>query len=728
MTIETILMAARPKRSRWASFSIFCLVVAGVLLMPMHAAFGQGLSIDDYHALKSSPALKKHSMLAKSTQQGRVYHTNGALWNSWDDLGNTGDISCSAIFPGFTYPGGTVLNYLCRGGYWIVAKSNTPDGLVDAAGNHATYLEGTTGEYVITLGTTPGPVSEGWANPNSDYSKDPWVSSTEWRTPAGLKVVATRYSWSFPGVSNNYFHIGSPTEYFDFNDFIIDDITITYDGDLDGDGSPDASAVPTLDQVTLGVKADHDCVWNVGPDGFLENFWDDDGVDYDEETYSTFEIDADRASTSADDTGIDDPLREWRGVHVGRTWISSPDVELYVGNQLMNFPASTISHYWWTGDDDPQTPAKRFLFSTAVFNAEDEATSDAFTFDPGLSGDKKTVNPPQTDMRYMQAYGPWEINRDESVRVVTAILAGSGLEGAKNASRAARQAFEWGYNLPKPPPAPQMFEDELKVTSDLRVRVYWENPNEGAVDPDLGVADFAGYRIYRAQVSPRNNSGDILQAEGAPLPSNISVSQPFAGNSGGPYRMIKEIPESELSTYRISGNTYEFFDNNVIFGFNYWYYVAAYDDGDPSLTDWQGTPLPNGLPSLESYRTMNYPLHPELGIPVSPPSVSVFPGPFSSQEFQETNTVVPVPNPWRADTSPGEGVLFTGMPENATIKIFDVSGNLIRILDHSSTSAGTERWDLVSRTRIPAVTGIYYYRVEDHSTGHVQFGKIMIIR
>ena len=37
--------------------------------------------------------------------QTYVYHTNGALWMGWDSYGNTGDQTCSAIIPGWVYPG-----------------------------------------------------------------------------------------------------------------------------------------------------------------------------------------------------------------------------------------------------------------------------------------------------------------------------------------------------------------------------------------------------------------------------------------------------------------------------------------------------------------------------------------------------------------------------------------------------------------------------------------------
>lgn len=681
----------------------------------------------------------KSISLLKASQEDLVFHTNGNLWNAWDNLGNTGDISCSAVVPAFAYPGGTFFSYLCRGGYWIVAKGN----LKDSFGDPQTYLEGATGEYVPSRGTFAGPASQGWATdmdperfPPNDYSQEPWISKVEWRTAAGLKVVATRYSWSFPGKTNNYFKIGDPLEYFDFNDFILEDIAITYDGDLDADGTPDAQAVDTIDQIAIGIKADHDCVWNTGPAGFLENFWDDDGVDFDEETLTSFELDGDRSSTAEDDTGIDDPVREYRGIHVGQTHVATPPVKLLVDGQMMEFPDKepVVSHMWWTGENDPQSPATRFQFSTSTFNALDEFTTapEEFALDPNLEGDLKKTNSPVTDMRYMAAYGPWPISKGETIRIVTAPVAGSGLEGGKNAARAAKQAYAWNLNLPKPPPAPKMFREEIKLTADIRIRVYWENDQEDAVDPDLGKADFAGYRIYRAALGPLSNSKEILEAEGLELPPNIEQSKPFAGDTGGPYHVIKEIPKAELSTYQIgtSGATkqYEFIDGNVALGFDYWYYVAAYDEGDPSVTSWQGTPLPNGLPSLESYRTMNYPLN-EVGTPSSPPRISVSLSAATQQSFKEDG-VFALPNPWKPNVF-DKGVIFLNVPPRARIKVFDVQGDLVQSIeknDDASLGLGQIEWNVLSRTNTLVVAGVYFFRVEDLDTGAVKFGKLIIQR
>jgi len=107
------------------------------------------------------------TFMRSSVDQTYVYHTNGALWMGWDSYGNIGDQTCSAIIPGWVYPGANesaghgYLNYNCRAGYWIIANVG------------GTLYEGTTGQYDVTEGTVPGATSGGWAGSDGDYNKEP---------------------------------------------------------------------------------------------------------------------------------------------------------------------------------------------------------------------------------------------------------------------------------------------------------------------------------------------------------------------------------------------------------------------------------------------------------------------------------------------------------------------------------------------------------------------------
>ena len=269
--------------------------------------------------------------------QTYVYHTNGDLWMGWDSYGNTGDQTCSAIIPGWVYPGANeaaghgYLNYNCRAGYWIIA---------DIGG---TLYEGTTGQYDVTEGTDPGLTSSGWNGSDGDYNKEPWVTNASWTIPsASLTVNAIRRSWSFYGEMNTYFKIDEH----DYNDFVIDEIHVINNG------------TTAVDEIVLGSKADHDCTWNVPFPDWDYAFWTDDIVDYDATYMLTMELDGDDPGSASNDFGIDDPAREYRGVRVAQTPLS------IAGTAYSALAQDAINHMWWTGDEDPQTVASRYTMAT----------------------------------------------------------------------------------------------------------------------------------------------------------------------------------------------------------------------------------------------------------------------------------------------------------------------------------------------------------------------------
>ncbi|MEW5907174.1 MAG: right-handed parallel beta-helix repeat-containing protein [Elusimicrobiota bacterium] len=73
------------------------------------------------------------------------------------------------------------------------------------------------------------------------------------------------------------------------------------------------------------------------------------------------------------------------------------------------------------------------------------------------------------------------------------------------------------------------------------------------------------------------------------------------------------------------------------------------------------------------------------------------------------------PNPWQ----PGAGgrfdaaaVTFTGLPNEARIKVFTILGELVRQLDVTAADAGTKTWDGRNSNGSKAASGIYLVRVE----------------
>ena len=646
---------------------------------------------------KPNPAGR--TFMRSSVDQTYVYHTNGALWMGWDSYGNTGDQTCSAIIPGWVYPGANeaaghgYLNYNCRAGYWIIANVG------------GTLYEGTTGQYDVTEGTVPGATSGGWAGSDGDYNKEPWVTNSTWTIPSvpggtGLTVNAIRRSWSTNGTSNTYFKVGDH----DYNDFVIDEVHVinTSGGDVDG--------------LVFGSKADHDCTWNVPYPNWDYAFWTDDIVDYDATYMLTMELDGDDPGSASNDFGIDDPGREYRGVRVAQAPLS------IAGTAYDSLNQSDVNHMWWTGDEDPQTAASRNTMATMVKG----------------TGDKKDLNPTPMDMRYLQSYGPYPLAAGDTLKFVVAILAGAGLENTQKAAANARQAYMWDWNLPKPPAAPQIAADGVVTNAEGKVEVTWtySDAQIATVDPDKGTADFAGFRIYKAATAPRQNSADIMTAEGVAADDltggGIMLGDPSAGTkftsaSTGPYTMVLEIPAANIGTYGSNG-TYTWKDEKVAIGLTYWYYVAAYDLAGSDAVHGE-------VPSLESYYTMCYPMQPAPDgggglISDTPPATTVSVVSLTYDGLKgSTNDVFVAPNPWKAGvmetfhgatTANTYFVRFYNVKDGDDLRIYDVGGNLV--FEEWFLDAGSFDWNLVSRTRNQISTGIYYWEVGD------QTGKLAVIR
>ena len=464
----------------------------------------------------------------------------------WDSYGNTGDQTCSAIIPGWVYPGNNeaaghgYLNYNCRAGYWIIA---------DIGG---TLYEGTTGQYDVTEGTEPGLTSSGWNGSDGDYNKEPWVTNTSWTIPsASLTVNAVRRSWSFNGEMNTYFKVGEH----DYNDFVIDEIHVINNG------------TTAVDELVLGSKADHDCTWNVPFPDWDYAFWTDDIVDYDATYMLTMELDGDDPGSASNDFGIDDPGREYRGVRVAQTPLS------IAGKSWGDLAQDEINHMWWTGDEDPQTVASRYTMATKFAN------------------DKKGVNPSPMDMRYLQSYRGNPIPAGGTEVFIVAVLAGAGLANTQQAAANARKAYDWNWNLPKPPAAPQIAADGVTTNALGQVEVTWSYSDAQieALDPDKGRADFAGFRVYKASAAPRVSSSDIKTAEGYVADNSTdggymvgdpSVGTKFTSSSTGPYTLEQDISFADLSTYSNDDGTYTWTDDNVAMGLIYCCLLYTSDAAD----------------------------------------------------------------------------------------------------------------------------------------------------
>lgn len=99
--------------------------------------------------------------------------------------------------------------------------------------------------------------------------------------------------------------------------------------------------------------------------------------------------------------------------------------------------------------------------------------------------------------------------------------------------------------------------------------------------------------------------------------------------------------------------------------------------------------------------------------------------------------VIVVPNPYEAgkvpwDTQSGAHVEFRNLPGQATIRIYTVSGDLTRVLEHGAgvfgESTDTRSWDLRNDQGEEVTSGVYVYQVTSRLNAEDAKGYFVVVR
>jgi hypothetical protein len=118
------------------------------------------------------------------------------------------------------------------------------------------------------------------------------------------------------------------------------------------------------------------------------------------------------------------------------------------------------------------------------------------------------------------------------------------------------------------------------------------------------------------------------------------------------------------------------------------------------------------------------------------------PVPVSPHEADRTDLplldkVIVVPNPYEAgkvawDRELGEHVEFRHLPEQATIRIYTVAGDLLRTIEHGRGEFGeptdTRSWDLKNQQNEDVASGVYIYHVSTDLNAEEAKGYFVIVR
>ncbi len=98
----------------------------------------------------------------------------------------------------------------------------------------------------------------------------------------------------------------------------------------------------------------------------------------------------------------------------------------------------------------------------------------------------------------------------------------------------------------------------------------------------------------------------------------------------------------------------------------------------------------------------------------------------------DMSTIHTVPDPYYVtnalETSANNKILrFVNLPNQAIIRIYSVSGILVRVLTHNDPTGGGETtWDLRNRNNQFVASGVYFYHVEAPD-GHTKIGRLTVV-
>jgi hypothetical protein len=89
-----------------------------------------------------------------------------------------------------------------------------------------------------------------------------------------------------------------------------------------------------------------------------------------------------------------------------------------------------------------------------------------------------------------------------------------------------------------------------------------------------------------------------------------------------------------------------------------------------------------------------------------------------------------VPNPYYAHSayelsSLNRIIKFVNMPEAATVRIYNLAGDLVRTLRKENSPSSILEWDLLTENRLPVASGVYVYHVEVPGAGQT-IGKLVV--
>jgi hypothetical protein len=370
--------------------------------------------------------------------------------------------------------------------------------------------------------------------------------------------------------------------------------------------------------------------------------------------------------------------------------------------------------------------------------------------------------------------GPFSLEVGETMTAVVIDYAGYRLQGARQALKSARWAYENGWNIPKPPPMPDMKVQPMQLDNgDFACRIIWDSAAEAA-------DDFAGYKIYRVTGTPDVDytkfgsrfldnyhhqtaadigiSNDELAAKySQPINPNNSVTPDwyYEWDPGpqGPWKIMAYITKAELGSYanddEETNTEYPYVwidtDDEVSFGRTYWYYVAAFDNESGEMAGISYTSLESSRDNWNgrdgrwsgcyphAFSADEYPDGDAAAMKYLGADFVLSPSRVDAKDLLSGEMKVRVkPNPYKVaspyETGLEHEVLFYNLTSDTRITILDLAGQIMDVLEYEGADPqdGSMYWDLFTKDGSEVPSGLYIWLAE--YPGGKQKGYLAIMR
>jgi hypothetical protein len=656
------------------------------------------------------------------------YMTAGQLWMKvWNIMG-CGDASGDHAGE---WPGGSGASYVYTGNYWFGTQLG--DTIYVIQEYQLTELEWAPlppCENQILMSNNPNwaelPYAEAGIDPDpvSDLDCFTWCNDADAGEagPVGLRTYMRGYQWGVPGHDDwiifeyKLWNL-SPvdlTEYYLCNPYdndvgggldYIDDLVLFEGNDATDEWTnPTAPGMPWTVKTADGIPDENDAV----------NFPHD--VSVGEFGYPRL------MPVTYDSGGEERDFPGYVGLRIMFVEFDPEDESTYV--------YGVTSQHSWDIMNDPETDAHKWGYLVDVGTYEEITTP--------------------YDWRVSPAMGPLSLLRNETQLWWCAVVMGADLNDMRMNSDQVYADFlgpdgiagtDDDWFVPSPPRAPRL----VGIRGDNRVTLRWNPAYEIGMDletePDnsTGVIDFDGYVVWRSDVGFDIGWEPIVWVdkdtshprsympwgwrENERVPDGYNPDEPDDGHpSTEPDLTV--VPEGRRVGYgmitggsfpvrKVAGQFYEYVDDDVVNGTRYYYAVVAYDfgdyDPDTGLTS---------EPAMGGRNANAFDIIPLMPAADSLANVKVVPNPYrGAADWEE----------WSPSGIRLGRVYFTNLPAECTIRVYTISGDLVKTIRRNDTEYGAEPWDLTGESGVQIASGIYVYHVELPDGDETKIGKFAVL-